>query len=209
MTDNTASTRPGAGKLAAAIVRVRDEMADGEDNVVELRTAEAARLQLLADDLAPVFEAVDDGDERFELAMSNGERPRLWIDMTTFVAMGKDRRTYRLLKDTRMGRIVLQEDVEREPMAHAVTDYVARRVLERERAIEGEWIAVRSGGDPASATTAQRDAVMGLSERAAAPRKRAGMTIGWYLFGVLCGMAAVLAAAYLIAPQAFAPLLDR
>jgi len=49
--------------------------------------------------------------------------------------MGRDKRMYRFVQDTRFGRIVLAESHDTSVIAEAVTDYVARRMIERERAM--------------------------------------------------------------------------
>ena len=69
--------------------------------------------------------------------------------------MGRDKRIYRFVKDTRLGRTVLTEDTEVDVIADAVTRYVAERIVLRERALEAGWIAGESGprpvaGDPAA-----------------------------------------------------------
>ncbi|TGQ97166.1 hypothetical protein EN843_34450, partial [Mesorhizobium sp. M4B.F.Ca.ET.200.01.1.1] len=58
-------------------------------------------------------------------------------DAVSHVAMGRDRRTYRFLKDTRVGRVVLAESIEMKAVADVVTRYVAERVVERQRMMEG------------------------------------------------------------------------
>ena len=49
--------------------------------------------------------------------------------------MGRDKRQYRFVQDTRYGRAVLAETYEVPAMVQAVTRYVARRLVERERAL--------------------------------------------------------------------------
>src|SRR5712692_5370698 len=51
------------------------------------------------------------------------------------VVMGRDKRIYRLVQDSRFGRIVIAESHEVAVIVGAVTDYVARRMIERERAL--------------------------------------------------------------------------
>jgi hypothetical protein len=75
--------------------------------------------------------------DNFDFAVSSGLQPRLWIDAVSHVAMGRDRRTYRFLKDTRIGRVVLAESTEMKLVADQVTRYVAERVVERQRMMEG------------------------------------------------------------------------
>jgi hypothetical protein len=52
--------------------------------------------------------------------------------------MGRDRRTYRFLRDTRLGRVVLAESHEIRPVADQVTRYIAERIVERQRMIDGD-----------------------------------------------------------------------
>ncbi len=130
--------------LKEAMERMKRAQADRDDVVVDMKQAQHARLELLAQDVQPVFSQVPEGNEQFEFALTNGDTPRLWIDMTSFVRMGRDKRTYEFIKDTRLGRAVLAQTERREEMARAVTDYVAERILERERAVEGDWQAMKA-----------------------------------------------------------------
>ena len=49
--------------------------------------------------------------------------------------MGRDKRIYRFVQDTRFGRIVIAESHDVAAVVDAVTDYVARRMIEREHAL--------------------------------------------------------------------------
>ena len=62
--------------------------------------------------------------------------------MTTHVRMGATHRQYEMVKDTRMGRTILAATSDRNHMGQVVTDYIADKMLERDRLIEGEWIAM-------------------------------------------------------------------
>ena len=124
-------------KLSDAIRDVKNAFADRDDVVVDMREAHRMRLDLLAAELAPVFADVPADMDNFDFAVSSGLQPRLWIDAVSHVAMGRDRRTYRFLKDTRIGRVVLAESTEMKPVADQVTRYVAERVVERQRMMEG------------------------------------------------------------------------
>ena len=140
--DHSADLSRPARSLKSTIGVIRDQNADRDDVVVELKSAEQARLRMVADQIRPLFDEIDETDDRFELVISRGERVRLWIDMTSFVAMGKDKRTFRFLKDTRMGRIVLAETTDLEQISDVVSKYIAEKILERERMIEGEWLSL-------------------------------------------------------------------
>ncbi len=84
----------------------------------------------------------------FDFALSSGEQPRLWIDAVAHVAMGRDKRTYRFLRDTRLGRVVLAESTEIKPVAEQVTRYVAERVIEWQRARDGDVESVLARDEP-------------------------------------------------------------
>src|SRR5947209_17823287 len=126
-------TRPT--RLRDALRQARIEAADRTGVVVELRDAEVARLEILNEALDPLFAQVPDQVDLFDRGVSQGETPRLWIDVVAHVAMGRDKRTYRFVQDTRFGRIVLAESHEVAAIVDAVTDYVARRMVEREHAL--------------------------------------------------------------------------
>jgi hypothetical protein len=132
------ATDPAAEKpmrLRDALRKARIEAADRTGVVVDLRDAEVARLEILNEALDPLFEQIPERVDLFDRGISQGENPRLWIDVVAHVAMGRDKRIYRFVQDTRFGRIVLTESHEVPAIVDAVTDYVARRMVEREHAL--------------------------------------------------------------------------
>lgn len=168
--------------LAEAMDKAREAQASRDDVVVDMKQAARARLELLAQDLKSVIDDLPANADQFEFALTSGETPRLWIDMTAFVRMGRDRRMYELVKDTRLGRTLLVETDDREKMGKAVTGYVAERLLERERAIEGDWISRKTA--PAENQPAQA-------------RARSGWrTLFIFLLGLILGAAGLVAWAW-------------
>jgi hypothetical protein len=121
--------------LRDALRKARIEAADRTGVVVDLRDAEVARLEILSEALDPLFAQVPADVDLFDRGISQGETPRLWIDVVAHVVMGRDKRSYRFVQDTRFGRIVLAESHEVPVIFDAVTDYVARRMVEREHAL--------------------------------------------------------------------------
>src|SRR5271155_6132394 len=101
-----------ASPLQEALHQARIEAAERSSVVVDLRDAEVARLELLNEALDPLFAEIPPEVELFDRGLSRGETPRLWIDAVAHVAMGRDKRIYRLLQDTRVGRRVLAESHE-------------------------------------------------------------------------------------------------
>ncbi len=122
-------------RLRDALRQARIEAADRTGVVVDLRDAEVARLEILNEALDPLFAQIPDTVDLFDRGISQGETPRLWIDVVAHVVMGRDKRIYRLVQDSRFGRIVIAESHEIPAIVDAVTDYVARRMVERERAL--------------------------------------------------------------------------
>lgn len=179
------STAPH-GRLAEAIREVKNAAADRDDVVVDIREAQRTRLDLLADELKPVFADVPEDDDRFDFAISAGAQPRLWIDSVAHVTMGRDRRTYRFLRDTRLGRVVLAESSDMKAVADQVTRYVAERMIERQRILEGDvaGIVLGTSADVAVATHHQP-----------VEHKASNVTrgIGMVLLGAIVGIGVVLA----------------
>jgi hypothetical protein len=122
-------------RLRDALRQARIEAADRTGIVVDLRDAEVARLEILNDALEPLFAQIPDRVDLFDRGISQGETPRLWIDVVAHVVMGRDKRIYRFVQDTRFGRIVIAESHDATDIVEAVTDYVARRMVEREHAL--------------------------------------------------------------------------
>jgi hypothetical protein len=163
-------TRPT--RLRDALRRARIEAADRTGVVVELRDAEVARLEILNEALDPLFAEVPGQVDLFDRGVSQGETPRLWIDVVAHVLMGRDKRIYRFVQDTRFGRIVLAESHDVPVIVDAVTGYVARRMIEREHAMVATPLA-----EPAAEPK---------------PRKRG---FGMFVFGFLAGVLALFALA--------------
>ncbi len=122
-------------RLRDALRQARIEAADRTGVVVDLRDAEVARLEILNEALDPLFAQVPDRVDLFDRGISQGDTPRLWIDVVAHIVMGRDKRIYRFVQDTRFGRIVIAESHDVAAMVEAVTDYVARRLIEREHAL--------------------------------------------------------------------------
>jgi hypothetical protein len=122
-------------RLRDALRQARIEAADRTGVVVDLRDAEVARLEILNEALDPLFAQIPERVDLFDRGISQGDTPRLWIDVVAHVVMGRDKRIYRFVQDTRFGRIVIAESHDVAAIVDAVTDYVARRMIEREHAL--------------------------------------------------------------------------
>ena len=98
--------------------------------------------------------------------------------------MGRDKRVYRLVQDTSYGRRVLEESGEVEPIVEAVTQYIARRLVERERSLAAAQSPLKAGA------TSRPNAVTG-----------AGMSVKAFFFGLIVGIVALFAFAWMFAPE--------
>ncbi len=156
-----------AGPLKAAVRRGRVEEAERSEVLAALRGAEIARLEMLEDALQSVLAELPADVDLFDIGLMPSAHPRLFIDMIGFVEMGHDRRLYRFLQDTRHGRVTLAESEKLDVMVKAVTDYIARRLVEREKALAADH-AVAEAERPAAVKAPA------LAQTSKAPKPRQG-----------------------------------
>jgi hypothetical protein len=173
-------------RLRDALRKARVDHAERTAVVVDLHDAEVARLELLNEALDPVFDEVPQGVDLFDRGISRGETPRLWIDAIAHVAMGRDKRVYRFLQDTRHGRKVLAESQNIPEIVDAVTKYLAQRLIEREHALAAE----------------EPPGIRDVREEARLERKKKRRRALWaFVLGVLSGIGLLFAAALLSGPK--------
>jgi hypothetical protein len=172
--------------LKDAVREARIEAAERSAVVVDLRDADVARLELLSEALDPLFKDIPSTIELFDRGVSRGDVPRLWIDIIAHIEMGRDKRQYRFVQDTRYGRAVLAESYNVPEIVQAVTRYVARRLVERERAL----------ADDAAVGRASAQKVL-QQER----RHRRWASVRTFIFGVIIGVAALIVLAMLNNPN--------
>ncbi len=136
---------PAQPDLAASLRQARVENAERAEAIADLRELEIVRLKALERALEPVVDQAPQGVDLFDMALTQSEHPRLFLDMIAFVDMAHDKRTYRFFQDTRHGRLQMAESQSVDTIVAAVADYVARRLVERERALAVDW---RAAGAP-------------------------------------------------------------
>lgn len=100
--------------------------------IVALRDSSSIRLALLRDELAPILSDTSAAKAFIDLVLIAGDCPRLWIDMTSYVVMAPDPRTYRLHRDTLDCRETVAETADLAEMTEAILKYVAHRMIQRE-----------------------------------------------------------------------------
>jgi hypothetical protein len=184
--DETEATATPPTALKQAVRQARIESAERTSVVVEMRDAELARLELLNEALDPLFSDIPLGIDLFDRGISQGDQPRLWIDVVAHVVMGRDKREYRFVQDTRYGRKVLSESPDIAVTVTAVTNYVANRLVERSRALTED--------------SAAQAVELRLDTRAAL-RRRNWRMVRAFLFGLIMGCVALFAALWIVASQ--------
>lgn len=172
--------------LKDAVREARIEAAERSAVVVDLRDAELARLELLEEALQPLFKEIPTNVELFDIGISQGDVPRLWVDVIAHVEMGRDKRQYRFVQDTRYGRAVLAESYKVLDIVNAVTHYVARRMVERERAL----------ADDAAVGQASAQKII-EQER----RRARWHALRSFIFGIVVGLGALFALASVYKPH--------
>ncbi len=130
--------QPVTPSLKGVVRRARIDEAERSGVMAELRGAEIARLEMLAEALEPVFAQVPENVDLFDSGVVPGAQPRLYIDMIAFVEMAPDKRTYRFIQNTRHGRVTAGASEKPDKMVDIITTYVARRLIEREQALAGD-----------------------------------------------------------------------
>jgi hypothetical protein len=133
--DDKPDNVPVQPDLAASIRQARVENAERAEAMADLRELEIVRLKALESALEPIVDQAPQGVDLFDMALTQSEHPRLFLDMIAFVDMAYDKRTYRFFQDTRQGRVLIAESQSVDTIVAAVADYVARRLVERERAV--------------------------------------------------------------------------
>ncbi len=182
----TPESAGGPPALKDAVRDARIEAAERSGVVVDLRDAEVARLELLNEALDPLFKDIPDNVDLFDRGISRGDVPRLWVDVIAHVEMGRDKRQYRFVQDTRYGRAVLEESYDVPAMVRAITRYVARRLVERERAL--------SDDAPFGEATARKL----IEHEQRRGRLRAMRT---FVYGLIVGVAALVGLALIYRPH--------
>jgi hypothetical protein len=190
---NDLAGKPSPVRLRDALRKARIEAADRTGVVVDLRDAEVARLEILYEALDPLFSEIPAGVDLFDRGISQGDTPRLWIDSVAHISMGRDKRIYRFTQDTRFGRIVIAESHDVPVMVDAVTDYIARRLIEREHAM-----VVTPVSPPAPALASAPATTAATASSIVAPVKRRS-AIWTFAFGFAAGLAALFGFALVMA----------
>ena len=119
--------------LADALREARLAEAAHFEAALDLRDSKTLRLQILKDELLPTVQSSADAKDIFDLTLLPGDPPKLWVDLTSYVVMEPDHRTYRVLQDRQDSRDILFEGMDRGQAADAIRRHMAHRLVARER----------------------------------------------------------------------------
>lgn len=136
--------------LGQALREARLAEAAHFEAALDLRDSKTLRLQVLKDELLPAAQSTPLAKDLFDLTLLPGEQPKLWVDLTAYVVMEPDHRTYRVLQDRQDSRDILFEGTDREEAAAAVRRHMAHRLVARERQSATAPAASRAGYSPAT-----------------------------------------------------------
>ncbi|WP_152046073.1 hypothetical protein [Aureimonas psammosilenae] len=183
----------GTRRLADAVRAAKIAAAHRSDIVVDIREADRARLEILAEAMQSVVDDIPASDDFFDFSISGGPQPRYWIDGTAHVTMARDRRTYRFVRETRIGRITLAESSDLHVVADRVTSYIAERIVEREKAFaEVDRLSGVSRPLPMASMADEP-----IRERASARNAGLPFALSWLLIGIVIGAGVLFAIATL------------
>jgi hypothetical protein len=138
--------------LAEAINRARNAQASRENRAADARIIAVSRLETLRAKLAPVYAAIPRDVELFDLGMVGHAPPRLFVDIIAFVEMAEDGKGFRLVQESRAGRVIIGEAADDRQMTALVTNYIAERLVERERALAAQGMHLRPAPLPKAVT---------------------------------------------------------
>lgn len=202
MHETMTSDRPEPGRKSRLhnTMRLIRQLENGrEKDPLSNLDVQRQRLSALLNELDDVISDIPDDVDLFSFELSSNHPIRLWIDDTTFVVMAKGNEGYRMLKETRAGRVLLRESKNRRSINEAIVHYVAERLAQYER-LQPEDVHARGRAsskghhekpDPVSEDQAGSDETSAIIIRHSKVR-----SFIWFVIGTLFGAISLLAFAW-------------
>ena len=137
--DGVQSRNLAAIALAEAMQRARSQYHSETVKAVEPvipAISPKQSLDALRKKLKPLYAAIPQEVEGMDLGVVRDEKPRLYLDMIAFVDMQEDQKSYRLVQSGRNGPQVLLETADDTALITRITDYIAHRLIARDRILE-------------------------------------------------------------------------
>ncbi len=145
ITNHQAGSTPATGEMddAARIMtqelkRARELQGASHDVRLDARDMAAMRLLAVKQELTPYVESLPELRGFIELALVNGEKPKLWLDFVSFVTIAPDQQRWRLVQDTSEGREVILETDNLDELVEFLRKFIAHRAVQRERLLRSD-----------------------------------------------------------------------
>jgi len=100
------------------------------------------RLEVLRLAISEVIAGRREAKQFIDLQLLGGDKPRLWIDLVSYVVMAPSARHYQLVRDRQDNCEILLETDNLDDMIAYLTSYIANRILVRERQLVTDDAAV-------------------------------------------------------------------
>ncbi len=133
-----ASDTEAAEVMAGELKRARELQGAGHEARLAARDMAAMRLLAVKQELSPYVEALPEVRSFVELALVNGETPKLWLDLVSYVVMAPDQQHWRLMQDTSDGREVIFETDQLDELVDFLRKFIAHRAVQRERLLRSD-----------------------------------------------------------------------
>ncbi len=132
-----------AAVMAAELKRARELQGAGHEAQLAARDMAAMRLLAVKQELAPYVESLPEVRGFVELALVSGERPRLWLDLVSYVVMGADQQHWQLVQDTVEGREIVFETDQLDELVAFLRKFIAHRAVQRERLLRSDTASAK------------------------------------------------------------------
>jgi len=132
------------GEIMTRELKHARELQDASHEVrLAARDMAAMRLLAVKQELAPYVDSLPELRGFVELALVNGETPKLWLDFVSFVTMAPDQQRWRLVQDTAEGREVILETDSLDELVEFLRKFIAHRAVQRERLLRSDEASAR------------------------------------------------------------------
>lgn len=174
--------------LQEAIREVRVASAERAESAADIAELNRLKLEMLAENLQETFEEAARYENLFDCAISSVPSPRLFIDPISHVAMARDQKTYRFMRNTRQGRVILEESAEISVVSDAVTRYMAERIVEQQTLL-GQPAQSEDAAPKSSLIKGKTDSAPVKPQEQEGPWSDFFLGLSWFFVGVIVGAA--------------------
>lgn len=174
--------------LQEAIREVRVASAERAESVADIAELNRLKLEMLGESLKDTFDEAARYPDLFDCAISSVPTPRLFVDAVTHVTMARDQKTYRVIRNTRQGRVILEESPEISVITNAVTRYMAERIVEQQTLLDQPMMS-EEATPKAALVNKDHDKEATIKHEQEGPWSDFFLGLSWFLVGVIAGAA--------------------